>query len=153
MIIKLLSGTNIKLIDISLLLLRCTIGVILFIIGAEKLFGWFGGSGIVTTIQSFEKMGFSLPLTYLSCYTEFIGGFLLTVGFMTRPAAIAVMINMIVATIVMIPNGFIGAGHASYPFIFLIIDIVIILTGPMHLSLDAKFLKVKNVLENKSKDE
>ena len=132
-----LTGTNTKLIDTGILLLRCILGTILFVVGAGKVLGWFGGSGFQTTIQFYNKMGYSVFLTYLSSYTEFIGGFLIIIGLLTRPALIAVVINMIIATSVMLPNGFLGSSGASYPFTFLITATVILLTGPMNISIDS----------------
>ncbi len=122
-------------------MLRCTIGIILFVVGSGKVLGWFGGFGMETTIKFFAQVGISVPLTYLSSYTEFIGGLLLAVGLFTRPAAFAVMINMLVATIVTLPNGFIATNGASYPFIFFIISIVILFAGPMAYSVDNILLK------------
>ncbi len=46
------------------------------------------------------EMGISPFLAHLSCYTEFIGGFLLIVGLLARPAAFAIMINVLVAVLV-----------------------------------------------------
>jgi putative oxidoreductase len=136
---KLLTGTNTRLLDVSLLLLRLTVGIILFLAGAGKVFGWFGGMGIEATIDIFvSKMGIHPILAYLSCYTEFIGGFLLIVGLLTRPAAFAIMINMLVATLVTLPNGFLTG--ASYPFSMMVSSIIILLAGPMAYSLDARLL-------------
>lgn len=136
---KLLTATNNRLLDVSLLLLRLTVGVILFLAGAGKVFGWFGGMGIEATIDIFvSKMGIHPILAYLSCYTEFIGGFLLIVGLLTRPAAFAIMINMLVATLVTLPNGFLTG--ASYPFSMMVSSIIILLAGPMAYSLDAWLL-------------
>ena len=133
---KLLTGTNATLLDISLLLLRLAVGIILFAAGAGKVFGWFGGQGIDATIDIFvTKMGIHPVLAYLSCYTEFIGGFLLIIGFFTRPAAFAITINMLVATFVTLPNGFLVG--ASYPFSMMVSSLVILLAGPMAYSLDA----------------
>jgi putative oxidoreductase len=98
--------------------------------------GWFGGFNIDATIQFYTKMGISLPLAYLSCYTEFIGGFLLIIGLFTRPAAFAVMINMLVATIVSLQYGLMGPASAQTPLSFLIVDIVILIAGPMSISVD-----------------
>ena len=132
---KLLTGTNDKLLGTCILLLRCTIGGILFVVGAGKVFGWFGGIGLEVTIQMFvTKAGIPAPLAYLSCFTEFVGGLLLILGLLTRPAAFAVTINMLVATIMTMPRGFIA--FASYPFTLMIIAIVIMLTGPMFYSFD-----------------
>jgi putative oxidoreductase len=133
---KLLTQTNTTLLNLSLLLLRCMTGVILFAGGAGKALGWFGGFGMKTTIQYYGMSGISAPLTYLSAYTEFIGGFLLIVGFLTRPAAFAIMINMLVATILTMPKGFL-AGGASYPFSLTVSALIILLAGPMAYSMDA----------------
>jgi len=136
---KLLTETNTGLLNICLLLLRWTVGIILFLAGAGKVFGWFGGMGIEATIDIFvSKMGIHPILAYLSCYTEFIGGFLLIVGLLTRPAAFAIMINMLVATLVTLPNGFLAG--ASYPFSMMVSSIIILLAGPMAYSLDAWLL-------------
>jgi putative oxidoreductase len=137
LIVKTLKETNPDLVSLCLLLLRCTIGILLFIAGSGKVLGWFGGHGMEATIQGFSKIGISIPLAYLSSYTEFIGGLLLTIGLLTRPAAFAVMINMIVAILVSLPRGFMGPTGAQTPFIFLVIDVVIILAGPMTYSFDA----------------
>lgn len=136
---KLLTCTNAALLNTSLLLLRLAVGIILFVAGAGKVMGWFGGQGIDATLDIFvSKMGIHPILAYLSCYTEFIGGFLLIVGLLTRPAAFAITINMLVATVLMLPNGFMTG--ASYPFSVMVSSLVILLAGPMAYSLDALLL-------------
>lgn len=134
-------SSNENLVSLGLLFLRCIIGVILFMVGAGKVLGWFGGFGLNITIQYYIKMGIAIPLAYLSCFTEFIGGFLLIIGLFTRPAAVAVIINMAVATIFMLPKGFIF-GMADFPFTLLIISSVILLAGPKRYSLDFCFFKI-----------
>lgn len=54
---------------------------------------------------------------------------------------VAVIINMYVATTVMFPKGFLGPCGASYPFMFLIIALVILLTVPMEISIDYLIIK------------
>ena len=127
--------------NLTILLLRCTIGIILFVVGSGKVFGWFGGFGLETTLKFYTQMGIAYPFAYMSIYTEFIGGLLLTIGFLTRPALIAVIINMLVATIIMFPNGFLGPNGSSYPFMFLVIAVAIFLAGPMSFSIDALLLR------------
>ena len=139
--VKTLFETNSNLVSLCLLLLRCTIGILLFVAGSGKLLGWFGGYGLEASIQGYNKMGISTILTYLSIYTEFTGGLLLTIGLLTRPVAFAIMINMLVATLVTLPNGFMGPTGAQTAFIFLVIDIVILLAGPMTYSVDAPIFK------------
>lgn len=136
-----LFDTNRNLLSVSLLLARLTIGILLFIAGSGKILGWFGGYGIEATLKGYAGMNISEPLAYLSCYAEFIGGFLLIIGLMTRFAAFALMINMIVATIVSLPGGFQGPTGAQVPFIFLIMDLIILLSGPMDYSIDRLIFK------------
>ena len=143
-----MTSTNTKLLSSGILLLRLTAGIILFLVGSGKVAGWFGGFGMQTTTQYFNKMGFSDFLTYLSSYTEFIGGMLLFVGLFTRPAAVAVFINMLVATWVMMPKGFVYGG-ADFPFTVMIISIAVILAGPTVYSLDYLIFK-KNMNRNQS---
>jgi putative oxidoreductase len=132
---NLLLETHPALLDLSILLLRLTLGWILFMSGSGKVLRWFGGFGLATTVQFMAKVGISAPWAYVSSYTEFIGGFLLIVGLLTRLTAIPVTINMIVATIVSLPRGFLTG--AAFPLALMICAIVILLTGPRAYSLDA----------------
>ena len=138
---KILTASNEKIISLAILLLRCTVGIIFFMGGAGKMLGWFGGFGPEVTTQFFSAMGFSKFLAYLSSYTEFIGGFLLIIGLLTRPTAFALLINMIVAFIVSLPHGFLTPMGASTPFAFMICVLVILLTGPMAFSMDWLFFR------------
>ncbi len=133
--LRVLVSSNNTLVDISIFILRCSLGIIFFGVGAGKAFGWFGGIGMETTLHYFTGMEFSVSLTYLSVYAEFIGGILLLVGLFTRPAAFALIINMIVATVITLPKGFFSGG-ASYPFSLVFTLIVILLIGPRKFSLD-----------------
>src|SRR5664280_1255649 len=124
-ITKLLMVNSPTLLSICLLLLRITVGVILFVVGSGKVLGWFGGHGMETTIKFFvTKQGFTPLLAYMSAYTEFIGGFLLIIGLLTRPVAFAIVINMAVAGIVLLPRGFITG--AAYPFSLMISALIIL---------------------------
>jgi len=134
---RLFTETTSNLLNICLLLIRCNIGVILFVIGSGKVLGWFGGKGMEITANVFvTKQGFTPLLAYMSSYTEFLGGLLLMIGLFTRPAAFVVMINMSVAAIVMLPKGFFMGG-AAYPFTLFVFSIIILLAGPMKFSLDS----------------
>ena len=133
---KMLTQTSDTLLNAGILLLRCTVGIILFGAGAGKVFGWFGGFGMQMTLHYFSQMGFSAPLAYLSTYTELVGGFLLILGLLTRPAAFAITINMLVATSVLLPKGFF-VGLAAYPFSLMISSVILLLTGPMAYSIDS----------------
>ena len=132
---RLLTGTSKTLLSISVLLLRLVLGGILFVGGAGKALGWFGGVGMEFTLNGFAQIGMGAELAYLSTYAEFIGGFLLIIGLLTRPAALALAINMLVATVVMLPQGFMVG--ASYPFSLFVVSLAILIAGPMSISADA----------------
>lgn len=144
-ITKILTETNTNLLSVCLLLLRCAVGIILFVAGSGKVFGWFGGAGMEMTVRTFvTQLGIPAPLAYLSSFTELIGGFLLIVGLLTRPAAFAVMVNMLVATIVTLPKGFLAG--AAFPFSLMISAIIIQLAGPMAYSVDFLLLRSAEVI-------
>ena len=84
------------------------------------------------------SLGGAIILLAISKLFRNIGGFLLIVGLLTRPAAFAIMINMLVAVLVTLPNGFLVG--ASYPFSMMVSSIIILLAGPMAYSLDACLL-------------
>ena len=92
----------------SQLILRVTLGVVMFPHGAQKLLGWFGGYGFSGTMHMFtEKMGIPSALAFLVIMTEFFGSLGLIVGFLTRVAAFGVFCIMVVAiAMVHWPNGF-----------------------------------------------
>ena len=141
---KLLTETNAKLLNIGMLLLRIPVGVILFHDGLGKVFGLFGSSGLESAIQRYATIGIPAPLAYLSTFTELIGGFLLIVGLLTRPAAFAVMINMLVATIVVLPMGFFTA--AAFPLSLTVSAAIIVLAGPMAYSIDSLLVHSNEII-------
>jgi len=135
--------TNPVLLNISILLLRISVGLIVFDAGAGKVFGWFGGYGLKKTLEAFRSMmGISAFWAYVSSYTELIGGLLLIIGLFTRPAAFAVMINMLVATLMVGLDKFF-TGFGDFPFILMIGSLVILLAGPMAYSVDGILLRTK----------
>jgi len=133
---RLLTGTNHALSSLAILMLRCTVGIIFFIGATGKAFQWFNGFGMETTVHYMGMVGISRFWTYVSTYTEIIGGVLLFIGLLTRFAAFALVINMFVAFIVTLPNGFVAQNGASTPFTFLVCVFAILLTGPMMFSID-----------------
>ncbi len=94
--------------DITSLVLRVLIGVVMFPHGAQKLLGWFGGFGYSGTMGFFTaNMGIPGVFAFLVIMTEFFGALALISGTLTRVAAFAVGFDMLMATILVhIPVGF-----------------------------------------------
>jgi putative oxidoreductase len=134
---NLLISSNQALINVAYLLLRWMAGLILFVAGAGKVMGWFGGFGLDTTVSMFQSQMNLAPFwAYLSSYTEFIGGLLIFIGLLTRMAAFALFINMLVATVLTGTKDFFMGG-AAYPCLLMICFLYILVTGPGKLSIDA----------------
>jgi putative oxidoreductase len=104
----------------SLLIIRVVLGIIFFAHGAQKVFGWFGGPGLKGVIGYFRQaLGVPAPLSVLAAFTELLGGIAMIVGLLVRPAAIGLIIVMLLAIAkVHAPNGFFinwsmtpGKGH------------------------------------------
>lgn len=103
----------------AITVIRVVLGVIFFAHGAQKVLGWFGGYGLKGTTGYFTSIGLPLPIAYMVCFFEFLGGIGLVLGLLTRPAALAVAIDMVGAIVtVHWANGFFinwemkpGKGH------------------------------------------
>jgi putative oxidoreductase len=126
---------------------RVGLGVIMLMHGLQKL-GIFGGGGWAATIDMFAKnLNIPPPLGALVILTEFVGGTLILFGFLTRLAAFAVLVEMVVAAyLVHVPNGFFlnwylepGKGHGFEMNLALVaLALVCILEGAGRLSIDGR---------------
>jgi putative oxidoreductase len=77
--------------DILPLVLRLTLGIVMFPHGAQKVLGWFGGYGFTGTIQFFTgTLGIPLILAFLVIIAEFFGSLALIAGFLTRLSAFGI---------------------------------------------------------------
>ena len=86
-------------IDAAALIMRAALGVGFVAHGGQKLFGWFGGTGITGTTAFFAKVGLPAPhaFAYVSGILEFFGGIALALGFLTVAAALALLVEMVIA--------------------------------------------------------
>lgn len=135
---NMLVETNIKLLNISILLVRIVVGIILFVSGSGKLLGWFGGIGLEEAIKNFSQMGIVSFWAYVSIFTEFVGGLFLIAGILTRLLSVLIFINMLVAFIFSIP---LGIFSTALPFALMLNSVAIFLSGPMKYSVDYYFFK------------
>jgi putative oxidoreductase len=101
-----------RLQPLSLLVLRLVLGVIMTAHGYSKVFG-----GLHHHAQFVASLGIPAWLGYVSSFAEFLGGLLLIVGFLTRPAALAICIDLAVAIAkVHWKNGLIGQNRSGFEF-------------------------------------
>lgn len=121
--------------------IRFFAGLFLVPHGAQKLFGWFGGGGLQGTADGFANhLGLEPGMFFavLVGATEFFGGLLLAVGFLTRPVAVAATILLAVAAFkVHLANGFfVGNGGYEYALLWGLITLAIAFRGGGELSVD-----------------
>jgi putative oxidoreductase len=86
--------------DFASLVLRLTLGIVMFPHGAQKLLGWFGGGGFYATMNHFTaNMGIPWILAFLVIVAEFFGAIALVAGFLTRLSAFGIGCVMIGAIV------------------------------------------------------
>ncbi len=92
----------------AILLVRVSIGLFFAISGANKLFGTGGIKPVYDTLVA-SKVPFPRQTAYFVAGVEFVCGSLLTLGFLSSPASVALLIDMIVAiltnTLATVPKG------------------------------------------------
>ena len=120
--------------------------------GAQKLLGWFGGSGFPKTIGFFtEHMGLPWIIAFLVIIGESIGSLCLIMGFLTRFSAFGIGLTMLGAAYMVhwkygfFMNWFGNQEGEGIEYFILIISIAIalIIKGGGKFSLDSLFLKDK----------
>jgi len=136
--------------DLSTLIMRVMLGIVFFPHGAQKLLGWFGGSGFSGTMSMFtDKMGIPAVLAFLAIMAESVGAVALIAGFLTRIAALGIGTNMVVAIfMVHLPNGFFmnwfgnqkGEGF-EYHLLAITLALALIIKGGGKWSIDRQMSK------------
>jgi putative oxidoreductase len=132
---------------LGLLVLRAGLGVVLGAHGLQKLFGWWGGSGVSGFRNSLTDVGYQHAdiLAYVSAGGELVAGVLLVLGLFTPLAAagaLAFLINGLLATISVRPHTrnfsfFLPEGH-EYQITLIAMAAAVILCGPGRYGLDAR---------------
>jgi putative oxidoreductase len=128
----------------SRLVVRLALGLVFFAHGAQKVFGWFGGHGLKATVQTFQQYLKVPPAaTTLAAFVECFGGLALVVGFLARPAAVGIIVVMLVAIAkVHWRNGFFlatapGQGNGwEFNFVLIAMAVAVLIGGAGALSID-----------------
>ncbi|BBZ45105.1 membrane protein [Mycobacterium parmense] len=132
--------------NLGLLIMRLGLGVVLGAHGLQKLFGWWGGSGVTAFRNSLSDVGYQHAdiLAYVSAGGEVVAGVLLILGLFTPLAAagaLAFLINGLLATISARPHShtfsfFLPQGH-EYQITLIVLAAAVILCGPGRYGFDA----------------
>ncbi|MDX3773173.1 DoxX family protein [Chromatiaceae bacterium AAb-1] len=130
---------------IAALLLRVPVGIIFVAHGAQKLFGWFGGYGLEGTGGWMASIGLTpgVLMAFLAGSAEFFGGIALILGFLTRPAALALSLAMLVAIFtVHIGNGlFMSNNGYEFGLALLAASVSLLFSGAGKASVDNLLVK------------
>lgn len=126
--------------DFALLLLRVQTGTLFAGHGAQKLFGWFGGSGLVGTSGWVESLGLrpGRPWALAAGLSEFGGGVLTLFGFLHPLGPLGIIGSMGMAT-TKVHWGkpiWVTSGGAELPLTYMAIASALLITGPGRYSLD-----------------
>lgn len=127
------------------LILRLTLGLVMFPHGAQKLLGWYGGFGFSGTMGFFtETMHLPWLIAFLVIIGESFGSVALLLGLLTRFTAASLGVIMAGAIVTThIPNGFFmnwfgkqqGEGY-EYHLLVIGIAIALLVTGAGRWSAD-----------------
>lgn len=130
----------------SHLVVRLGLGIVFFAHGSQKVLGWFGGPGLPGTVGYMKQaLGVPAPLAALAALTEFFAGCGMLVGFLARPAAVGIIVVMLVAIAkVHGKNGFFlnfsntpGKGHGyEFNLVLIAMALSILIGGAGALSID-----------------
>jgi putative oxidoreductase len=123
------------------LLLRLTVGGFFVGHGTQKLFGWFGGSGLDATAQSFEAIGLRPGrANAIAAGAAEAGGGALVIAGLATPLAASILTGTMLTAMhrVHLKNGpWLSNGGYEYNAVLIAAAITLAEVGPGELSLDA----------------
>jgi putative oxidoreductase len=143
--------------DYSALVARVVLAAAIFPHGAQKLLGWFGGSGFSASMEHLiGDYGVPPALAFLTIVVEFVGPPALAVGFLTRVAALGIGAVMVGATVLVhLPFGFFmnwfgrsqGEGF-EYHVVVLGLVAVLLIKGGGILSVDHQLSSKRSIADH-----
>jgi len=136
-------------------IIRIVLGIIFVMHGAHKIIGWEvaglgGAGGLENTVAGMTAMGMPAVVVYMVAFGELLGGIALIFGFLSRLAALGILIIMLGAFfMVHLPNGFflnwygVEGVHHGFEFNLALIAmcLAVIFGGPGCCALDNKLCK------------
>jgi putative oxidoreductase len=141
--------------DVGLFLIRLLPGIVFMFHGSQKLFGWFGGSGIAKFAGFLGSQGVPLPTVAatIAALVEFLGGLALITGvgtrargaFIFRAMSLLLFFTMAVASLLVHRHAFSAQqGGMEYPLTLAFIALGLAIAGPGSMTLQAAFRGVKS---------
>jgi putative oxidoreductase len=129
--------------ELGMLILQVTIGLLLAGHGVQKLFGWFGGHGLVGTTAWLAGLGLR-PARFwalVAGLAEFGGGLFTAFGLFHPLGPLAIIAAMLTAiALVHWQNGlWISNGGGEYNLVLIAVAAVLGLAGPGPYALDRLF--------------
>jgi putative oxidoreductase len=127
--------------DLALLILRLTVGLLVAGHGAQKLFGWFGGLGLKTTVGWLASHGYR-PARFwavLGCVMEIGGGVLFALGLASPLGALGISAAMLTAVSLHWPKIWATESGFEYALVNLSVAVAVGIAGPGRFSLDAMY--------------
>jgi putative oxidoreductase len=133
--------------SLAFLPLRLVLGVTLAAHGAQKLFGWFEGSGLAATGSFFQENLGLVPgvlWAFNAGAGQFVGGILLAVGFLTRIGAGLNVITMGVAVGLVHRHAFFASDNGmEFPLILMAASLTLLISGGGAVSIDRMLVAKK----------
>lgn len=138
--------------DISSLIARLALGIVILPHGLQKLLGMFGGYGFSATLDFLSGMGIPKMIGFLIILGESFGALFLILGLIGRISAFGVLLIMLGAVLMVhLPNGFFmnwfgNQAGEGYEFHLLAIglSLIVLLNGSGKWSLDRLLTKSQN---------
>jgi putative oxidoreductase len=126
---------------LGLLIIRLVLGLTVAAHGAQKLFGWFGGSGLEGFGKVMERLDIrpARPFALLAGLGEFGGGLFVALGFLSPMGPLIVIGAMAVAILtVHLSKGFFNSsGGYEFPLLIFATSLALSIMGPGPYSLDS----------------
>jgi putative oxidoreductase len=126
--------------DVAFLILRLVVGLTLAAHGAQKVFGWFGGSHIEGFAGALTKMRIQPARlwAWVAGLSELVGGLLIALGLLWPVGPVVAVGAMLVAIIaVHWSKGFFNSkGGIEFPLVMLAACVALALAGPGAFALD-----------------
>jgi putative oxidoreductase len=129
-----------RAVSASLAILRLILGATFIMHGGQKLFV-YGFDGVT---GAFSQMGIPAPGFFgpFVAFVEFFGGIAITLGLLTRLAALGVGATMVVAILtVHLKQGFFNPGGVEFPLALLASAVALAITGAGAYSIDGAIAK------------